>query len=151
MIAEGGLQPMVCNCLFARQHSLDTCHSAWKYLTRLDTMDTDRLLKHAFIADCRVKPGVSWCLHLEHQLQGHLIPSPTEEQPHHRQFSLVSAQSQHAQQLRLEPSSKGMSYRQIKMGYACEPYIQQANSQLRRRLLRLCICQRAFSRSFLEL
>ena len=38
--------------------------------------------KHAFIADCRLKPEVSWCLHLEGQLKSHLIPSPTKEQPH---------------------------------------------------------------------
>ena len=94
---------------------------AGKYLTRLETMGTDRLL--IFIADCRLKPEVSWHLRLEHQLQGHLIPSPTEEQPHRRQFSLVSAQSQHVQQLSLEPSSKGVTYRQIKLGYAREPYI----------------------------
>ena len=75
-------------------------------------MGTDRLLKHAYLADRRLKPEVSWQLRLEHQLQGLLIPSPTEEQPHRRQFSLVSAQSQHIQQLSLETSSKSMTYHQ---------------------------------------
>ena len=108
---------------------------AGKYLTRLETMATDRLLKQAFIADCRLKPEVSWCRRLEHQLQGHLIPAPTEEQPDRRQFSLVSAQSQHVQQLSLEPSSKGVTYSHIKLGYACEPYIQQANNSHLRRII----------------
>ena len=57
---------------------------AGKYLTRLETMGTLWLLKHAFIADRRLKPEVSWCLRLEDQLKGDLIPSPTEEQPNHR-------------------------------------------------------------------
>ena len=85
---------------------------AGKYLTRLETMGTDMLLKHAFIADRRLKSEVSWCLRLEDQLKGHLIPSPTEEQSQ-RPFSLASAQSQHIEQLSLEPSSKGKTYRHI--------------------------------------
>ena len=68
---------------------------AGNYLTRLKTMGTDRLRKHAFIADRRLESEVSWCLRLKDQLKGHLIPSPTEEQPHLRQFSLASAQFQH--------------------------------------------------------
>lgn len=54
---------------------------AGKYLTRLETMGTDRLLKHAYLADRRLKPEVSWCLRLEDQLKGDLVPSPTEKQP----------------------------------------------------------------------
>ena len=78
---------------------------AGKYLTHLENMGTDRLLKHAYLADRRLKPDESWRLWLEHQLQGLLVPAPTEEQPHRRHFSLASAQSQHIQQLSLEPSS----------------------------------------------
>ena len=103
-------------------------------MTRLETMGTDRLVKHALIADCRLKPEVSWCLRLQDQLKGHLIPSPTKEQPHRRHFSLASVQPQHIEQLSLEPSSKGVTIPHIKLGYACEPYIQQANNcHLRRR------------------
>ena len=102
---------------------------AGKYLTRLENMGTDMLLKHAY------KPKVSWRIRLEHQLQGLLIPSPTEEQPQCRQFSLVSAQSQHIQQLSLETSSKSMTYHQMKLGYANEPYIQQANSSHLRKIV----------------
>ena len=47
---------------------------AGNYLTRLENMGAARLLKHAYIADCRLKPEVSWRLWLEHQLQGLLIP-----------------------------------------------------------------------------
>ena len=108
---------------------------AGKYLTRLETMGTDRLLKHAFIAYRRLKPEVSWCLRLEDQLKGHLIPSPTEEQPHRRHFSLASAQSRHIEQLSLETSSKAVTYRHIKLGYACESYIQQANNSYLRRII----------------
>ena len=108
---------------------------AGRYLTGLENIGTDRLLKYAYIADRRLKPEVSWRLWLEHQLQGLLIPSPTEEQAHRRQFSLVSAQSQHIQQLSLETSSKSMTYLQIKLGYACEPYIQQANNSHLRKII----------------
>ena len=112
---------------------------AGKYLTRLKNMRTDRLLKYAFIADRRLNFQVSWRLRLEHQLQGLLVPSPIEEQPHRRQFSLVSAQSQHIQQLSLETSSKSVTYHQIKLGYACEPCTQQANnSHLRRIIAQFC-------------
>ena len=72
---------------------------------------------------------------LGHQLQDLLIPSHTEEQPHRRHFSLVSAQSQHIQQPSLEFSSKSMTYHQIKLGYACEPYIQQANNNHLRKII----------------
>ena len=98
-------------------------------------MGTERLLKYAFIADRRLKPEVPWRLLLEHQLQGLLIPSPTEEQPNRRQFSLVSAQSQHIQQLSLETSPKSMTYHQIKLDYACEPYIQQTNNSHLRKII----------------
>ena len=73
--------------------------------------------------------------HIEDQLKGHLIPSPTEEQLHRRHFSLASAQSQHIEQLSPEPSSKGVTYRHIKLGCACEPYIQQANNSHLRRII----------------
>ena len=83
-------------------------------------LGTDRLLNHAYIAERRLKPEVSWRLRLEHQLQCLLIPSPTEEQPHRRQFSVVSAQSQHIQQLSLEMSSKSMDYHLMLMA-PCSP------------------------------
>ena len=83
----------------------------------------------SLIADSKV----SWHLRLEHQLQGLLIPSPTEGQPHRRQISLVSAQSQHIQQLSLETSF--MTYHQIKLGYACEPHIQQAYNRHLRKII----------------
>ena len=98
-------------------------------------MGTDRLLKYAYIADRRLKPEVSWHLRLEHQLQGLLIPSLTEEQPHRRQSSLVSAQPQHLQQISQETSSKSMIYHQIKLGYACEPHRQQANNSHLRKII----------------
>ena len=116
-------------------YSLYSGSPTGKYLTRLENMGTERLLKYAFIADRRLKPEVSWRLRLEHQLQGLLMPSPTEEQPHCRQFFLVSAQSQHIQQLSLETSSKSMTCHQLKLGYACELYIQQANNSHLRKII----------------
>ena len=76
-----------------------------------------------------------------------------EEQPHRRQFSLVSAQSQHIQQLSLETSSKSMNYHQIKLGYACEPYIQQANNNhLRKIIAQFCTGSHSgFDRAFRNL
>ena len=106
-IKTGRLKKLLCSTEFGRfPLQLSWQALAGKYLTRLENMRTERLLKYAFIADRRLKPEVSWRLRLEHQLQGVLIPSPTEEQPHRRQFSLLSAQSQHIQQLSLETSSK---------------------------------------------
>ena len=64
-----------------------------------------------------------------------LIPSPTEDQPHLRHFSLASAQSQHIEQLGLISSSMGVTYCHIKLGYACDPYIKQANKGHLRRII----------------
>ena len=41
----------------------------YRYLERLEKMDTDRMLKQAFIADCSVSAGLSWRSLLEAQLE----------------------------------------------------------------------------------
>ena len=98
-------------------------------MDRLESMDTERVLKQAFEADCRLPATKSWRSCCEDQLHNHLVSSPTEDMPHRRQFSLPSAQIQHIQQLSQQTSSKGKIYSHIKTGYASEPYIQQTNNR----------------------
>ena len=50
-------------------------------------------------------------------------------------FSLSVAQSHHVEQLSQQTSSKASMYRSIKIGYACEPYIQQTSNRHLRRIL----------------
>ena len=108
---------------------------AGKYLERLEKMDTDRMLKQAFIADCSLPARLSWRSLLEAQLEDHMVPSPMEDHPQHESFSLQSAQRQHMEQLDLQTSSKSILYRSIKIGYGCEPYIQQSGNRHLRRII----------------
>ena len=50
-------------------------------------------------------------------------------------FSLSVARSHHVEQLSQQTSSKASMYRSIKIGYACEPYIQQTSNRHLRRIL----------------
>ena len=50
-------------------------------------------------------------------------------------ISLSVARSHHAEQLSQQTSSKASMYRSIKIGYACEPYIQQTSNRHLRRIL----------------
>ena len=108
---------------------------ASKYLERLEKMNADRMLKQAFIADCSLPARLSWRSLLEAQLEDHMVPSPTEDHPQHKSFSLQSAQRQHMEQLGLQTSSKSILYRSIKIGYGCEPYIQQSGNRHLRRII----------------
>ena len=98
-------------------------------------MNADRMLKQAFIADCSLPARLSWRSLLEAQLEDHTVPSPTEDHPQHKSFSLQSAQRQHMEQLGLQTSSKSILYRSIKIGYGCEPYIQQSGNRHLRRII----------------
>ena len=60
---------------------------------------------------------------------------PLRSSPIAGNFLFFQPQSQHIQQLSLETSSKSMTYHQIKLGYACEPYIQQANNNHLRKII----------------
>ena len=99
--------------------------------------DADRMLKQAFIADCSLPARLSWRSLLEAQLERFqaLVPSPTEDHPQLKTFSLQSAQRQHVQQLGAPTSSKAALYRSIKLGYRCEPYIQQTSNRHLRRVI----------------
>ena len=67
-----------------------------KCMDRPENMDADRLLKQAFIANCRLPATKSWQSCCAHQLHNNLVSSSIEEMPHCQQFSLPSAQSQYA-------------------------------------------------------
>ena len=96
---------------------------AGKYLERLEKMDAERILQYAFVADGSLPPRLSWRSLLEAQLENHLVPSPTEDPPQLKRFSLESAQHQHMEQLRLQTFSKSILDSSIIFGWGCEPYI----------------------------
>lgn len=112
---------------------------AAKYLDRLNSMSDDRVLKKAFIADCRLPSNLSWHANIVKQLEESLIPDPTPEDPHHRSFSMMSAQSAYQAKLQSpdssDPHSKAMIYNSIKDAYGVEPYIQRCNNRHLRRIL----------------
>lgn len=108
---------------------------ATRYLERLEAMPTDRVLKHAFIADCRLPASVSWHAKLTTQLHDFLVPAPSQDNPEHRTFSLTAAQAAYTQQLHDDPSSKTLVYKDLKVGYSCEPYIQHSSNRHLRRIL----------------
>ena len=62
-----------------------------------------------------------------------VVAAPSPEIPDGLAFSLQSACSAHAAQLQLDPSSKTQIYRDIKVGYGCEPYIQNCSNRYLRR------------------
>ena len=106
-----------------------------KYLSRLESMAPERLLKQAFIADCRLPARLSWSSHLSTQLQPYFVSAPTIENPAAQIFSLQAAHRAHEQKLQTDDSSKTRLYRELKSGYKCEAYIQQcSNKHLRRTL-----------------
>ena len=107
---------------------------AAKYLTRLESMKTDRVLKQAFLADCRLPDKRSWHAALTRQLKEFLSPSPTAENPASQTFSLHLRQLAHQAQLDTD-GGRTITYRGIKEGYGCEPYIQSIKNRHQRRIL----------------
>ncbi len=69
------------------------------------------------------------------QLQTFLVATPTEEHPERQSYSLHAACSAHVAQLQSDPSSKTEVYRDIKVGYSCEPYIQNCSNKHLRRII----------------
>ena len=116
-------------------------HLTWqsqsaKYLERLQSMSSERVLKQAFLADCRLPSKVSWHARLLTQLEEFLVSTPQEDDPQHRSFSSQSACAAYTAQLAApDASSKTLVYNGIKHGYQCEPYIQQCNNRHLRRIL----------------
>ena len=58
-------------------------HLTWqsqaaKYLGRLESMSQDRILKQAFIADCRLPDKLSWRAKLGEKLQDFLVSAPSD-------------------------------------------------------------------------
>ena len=115
-------------------------HITWqsqaaKYLQRFESLATDRILKHAFIADSKLPKKLSWQANLAGQLHDFLVAAPSEDNPQRQIFSTRSACSAHAAQLQSDPSSKTGVYNEIKMGYDCEPYIHDCCNRHLRRIL----------------
>ena len=54
---------------------------AAKFARKLDLMEPERLLKQAFLADCRLPAHLSWWTHLSSRLRPYLESTPTEEDP----------------------------------------------------------------------
>ena len=68
-----------------------------------------------------------------------MVAAPSQGAPDGLSFSLQSAYSAHAAQLQLDPSSKIQVYKDIKVGYGCEPYIQNcSNRHLQRIVAQYC-------------
>ena len=101
-------------------------HLVWhkqaaNYLMRLESMATDRTLKQAFLADCRLPDSVSWRARLHHQLGDFLVPVPSEDSPDLQNFAIQQAREAHSSQLQSDTSSKTLVYKDIKSDYFSEP------------------------------
>ena len=64
-----------------------------------------------------------------------MVAAPSQDMPDGLSFSLQSACSSHAAQLQLDPSSKIQVYKDIRVEYGCEPYIQKCSNRHLRRTL----------------
>ncbi len=115
-------------------------HVTWqsqaaKYLQRLESLSSDRILAQAFITDSKLPKKLSWQSRLVTQLHPFLVATPTEEHPERQSYSLHAACPAHVAQLQSDPSSKTEVYRDIKVGYSCEPYIHNCSHKHLRRSL----------------
>ena len=108
---------------------------AANYLSRLEIMDDNRTLKQAFVADRRLPKQKSWSFQLEAQLRDVSVNVPTTDGHSHRWFSIQSAQSAHIAQLSSSISSRAATHSDVKVGYGCEPYIQQTHNRHLRRIV----------------
>ena len=106
-----------------------------KYARRLEAMSSDRLLNQAFLADCRLPAHLSWYRRLSAQLQPDFVSTPTNEDPSLQTFSVRAARAAYEQQLQIDDSSKTWVYRELKIGYQCEAYIQRCNNRRLRRII----------------
>ena len=115
-------------------------HLTWqsqaaKYLGRLESMSQDRILKQAFIADCRLPDKLSWRARLGEKLHDFLISIRSDTDHPCPTYSLQSARSAHTAQILTDDSSKTSTYSLIKEDYICEPYISQSHNKHLRRIL----------------
>ena len=62
-------------------------------------MSSERILKLAFLADCRLPASVSWHTKLQFLLQDFLVPAPSQDDPESKIFLLTAAQAAKVQQL----------------------------------------------------
>lgn len=104
-------------------------------LRRLETMSPDRLLKQAFLADCRLPDNVSWRARLVNQLGDSLVSAPSDDNQDLQMFDMPRARAAFASQIQTDSSSKTKMYKDIKADYVCEPYIQQCHNRHLRRIV----------------
>ena len=115
-------------------------HLTWqsqaaKHLSRLESMSQDRVLKQAFIADCRLPDKLSWRAKLGEKLHDFLVSTPSDTDHICQTYSFQSARSAHTAQIQTYVSSRTTTYRLINKGYACEPHISQSNNKHLKRIL----------------
>ena len=115
-------------------------HVTWqsqaaKYLQRLDSLSSDRILAQAFITDSKLPKKLSWQSKPVTQLHPFLVAKPTEEHPEQQSCSLRAACSAHVAQLQPDSSSKTEVYRNINVGYSGESYIQNCSNKHLRRII----------------
>ena len=121
---------------FGRYPLLLTWQSqAAKYLGRLESMSQDRILKQAFIADCRLPDKFSWHARLGEKLHDFLVSTPSDTDHLCQTYSLQSARRSHTAQIQTDDSRKTSTNRLIQEGYTCEPYISQSRNKHLRRIL----------------
>ncbi len=108
-----------------------------EYLSRLELLeplDDNRTLKHAIFANRRLPKHRSCTFQLEVQLHDVYIRyitvnESTTDSHSLRCFSIQTTQKTHKVQLSSSISIKAATYRDVKVGYGCKPYIQQSNNR----------------------
>ena len=106
-----------------------------QYLRRLESMSSERVLKQAFLADCRLPASVSWHAKPQTLIRDFMVAAPSQDNSETKLFSLTAAQAAYVQQLQHDPSSRSLVYRSVKFGYQCEPYIKHSSNRHLRRIL----------------
>ena len=114
-------------------------HLTWqsqaaKYFSRLESMSQVRVLKQAFVADCRLPDRLSWHAKLGETLHDFLVSTPSDTDHPCQTYSLQSARSTYTDQIQTDVSSRTTTYMLNKKGYACEPYISQSNQKKGRKI-----------------
>ncbi len=95
---------------------------------------TGYILTHAFITDLKLPKKLSGQSKLVTQFHLFLVAIPTEENPERQSYSLQAACSAHVAQLQSDHFSKTEVCRDFKVGFSCEPYIQNCSKHLRRNI-----------------
>ena len=79
---------------------------AAKYLSRLESISQDTVLKHAFITDCRLPDKLSWRAKLEEKLRDFLVTAPSDRDHLYHTYLLQSARIAHTTEPQSDVSSR---------------------------------------------